>query len=65
MTYLELSEDGGGSHKFYEVTVAGTSVTITYGRIGEAGQTKVTNFPTEAKAQAAADKKIGEKTRKG
>ncbi|MFG1941505.1 WGR domain-containing protein [Nonomuraea sp. NPDC048826] len=65
MTYLELSEDGGGAHKFYEVTVAGTQVTITYGRIGEAGQTKVSSFPTEAKAQAAADKKIGEKTRKG
>ncbi|MEV0388657.1 WGR domain-containing protein [Nonomuraea sp. NPDC050643] len=65
MTYLELSEDGGGSHKFYEVTVAGAQVTITYGRIGEPGQTKVTSFPTEAKAQAAADKKLGEKTRKG
>ncbi|GAA3139851.1 WGR domain-containing protein [Nonomuraea roseoviolacea] len=65
MTYLELSEDDGGSHKFYEVTVSGTQVTITYGRIGEAGQTKVTAFPTEAKARAAADKKIGEKTRKG
>ncbi len=65
MTYLELSEDGGGSHKFYEVTVAGTEVTITYGRIGESGQTKVAAFPSEAKAQAAAAKKIGEKTRKG
>lgn len=65
MTYLELSEDGGGSHKFYEVIVAGTEVTITYGRIGEPGQTKVTTFPSEAKAQAAADKKIGEKARKG
>ncbi|MDF2710726.1 MAG: molybdenum metabolism regulator, partial [Nonomuraea muscovyensis] len=65
MTYLELSEDGGGSHKFYEVTVSGTQVTITYGRIGEAGQTKATVFPTEAKARAAAAKKIGEKTRKG
>lgn len=65
MTYLELSEDGGGSHKFYEVTVAGTQVTITYGRIGEPGQTKVSAFPSEAKAQAAAAKKIGEKTRKG
>jgi predicted DNA-binding WGR domain protein len=65
MTYLELSEDGGGSHKYYEVTVAGTQVTITYGRIGENGQTKVTSFPTEAKAQAAAAKKIAEKARKG
>ncbi|GAA2862874.1 WGR domain-containing protein [Nonomuraea rubra] len=65
MTYLELSEDGGGSHKFYEVIVAGTQVTITYGRIGESGQTKVTSFPTEAKAQAAAAKKVAEKSRKG
>ncbi|MFI9556146.1 WGR domain-containing protein [Nonomuraea endophytica] len=65
MTYLELSEDGGGAHKYYEVTVVGTQVTITYGRIGESGQTKVTAFPSEAKAQAAAAKKIGEKTRKG
>lgn len=33
MTYLELSEDGGGSHKFYEVTVAGTQVTITHSSV--------------------------------
>ncbi|MET7459475.1 WGR domain-containing protein [Nonomuraea sp. NPDC005501] len=65
MTYLELSEDDGGSHKFYEVIVSGAQVTITYGRIGEAGQTKVTGFPTEAKAQAAAAKKISDKIRKG
>ncbi|MFB4269603.1 WGR domain-containing protein [Nonomuraea sp. GTA35] len=65
MTYVELSEDGGGSHKFYEVVVAGTQVTITYGRIGESGQTKVTSFPTEAKARAAAAKKVAEKSRKG
>ncbi|MFI0423012.1 WGR domain-containing protein [Spongiactinospora sp. 9N601] len=65
MTYLELSEDSGGAHKFYEVTVAGTQVTISYGRIGEVGQTKVTSFPTQAKAEAAAAKKIAEKTRKG
>ncbi|WP_204052057.1 WGR domain-containing protein [Microbispora siamensis] len=65
MTYLELSEDGGGAHKFYETVVSGTRVTITYGRIGEAGQTKVTDFPTEDKARAAAAKKINEKLRKG
>ncbi|MFF0312325.1 WGR domain-containing protein [Streptosporangium sp. NPDC004379] len=65
MTYLELSEDGGGAHKFYEATVSGTQVTITYGRIGEAGQTRVTDFPTAEKARAAAAKKVGEKMRKG
>ncbi|MEU6998349.1 WGR domain-containing protein [Nonomuraea sp. NPDC046570] len=65
MTYLELSEDDGSAHKFYEVVVAGTEVTITYGRIGEAGQRKVSSFPTADKARAVADKKLGEKLRKG
>ncbi|MBG0815654.1 WGR domain-containing protein [Planomonospora sp. ID82291] len=64
-TYLELSEDGGGSHKFYEVVLDGTQVTISYGRIGEGGQTKVSAFATAEKAEAAAAKKIGEKVRKG
>ncbi|WP_214107453.1 WGR domain-containing protein [Acrocarpospora catenulata] len=65
MTYLELSEDGGSAHKFYETVVDGTQVTITFGRIGESGQAKVTTFPTAEKAQAAAAKKIAEKVRKG
>ncbi|GII62267.1 molybdenum metabolism regulator [Sphaerisporangium krabiense] len=64
-TYLELSEDAGSAHKFYEVVVADTEVTITYGRIGERGQTKVTGFASAGKAEAAAEKKIAEKVRKG
>lgn len=64
-TYLELSEDSGSAHKFYEVLVAGVDVTITYGRIGESGQTKTTAYPTPEKAASAAAKKIGEKVRKG
>ncbi|HEU5333655.1 MAG TPA: WGR domain-containing protein [Actinocrinis sp.] len=64
-TYLELSEDGGGAHKYYEVTVAGTVVTIRYGRIGAGGQTQTSTFPTADKASAAAAKKIAEKVRKG
>ena len=64
-TYLELSEANGSAHKFYEVAVAGTQVTIRYGRIGEAGQTQVSSFPTTEKAAAAAGKKVAEKMRKG
>ncbi|AWS45989.1 WGR domain-containing protein [Streptosporangium sp. 'caverna'] len=64
-TYLELSEDGGNSHKFYEVVLDGTQVTISYGRIGESGQAKASAFATEEKAAAAAAKKISEKVRKG
>ncbi|MBO8186477.1 WGR domain-containing protein [Streptomyces spirodelae] len=64
-TYLELSQEGGGAHKFYEVTVDGQAVTVRYGRIGAAGQTQTTTFPTAAKARTAAAKKVGEKVRKG
>lgn len=64
-TYLELSESSGSAHKFYEVSVAGTQVTIRYGRIGDTGQTQVSSFPTAARAEAAAGKKVAEKLRKG
>ncbi|WP_018353103.1 WGR domain-containing protein [Longispora albida] len=64
-TYLELSEDGGGSHKFYEVVVEGGTVTIRYGRIGESGQVKTSSFADLTRARAEAQKKIREKMRKG
>ncbi|GLU46269.1 WGR domain-containing protein [Nocardiopsis ansamitocini] len=65
ITYLELSEDSGSAHKFYEVKVEGTEVTIRYGRIGDAGQVRSSTHPTREKAGAVAAKKIGEKIRKG
>jgi predicted DNA-binding WGR domain protein len=64
-TYLELSEEQGASHKFYEITVEGTQITIRYGRIGDRGRFQTSNYPTPEKAQAAAQKKIKEKMRKG
>ncbi|AEV85893.1 molybdenum metabolism regulator [Actinoplanes sp. SE50] len=64
-TYLELSEDTGSAHKFYEVTVDGTDLTVRYGRIGDRGQVKQSSFTTPEKAKAEASKKIGEKVRKG
>jgi predicted DNA-binding WGR domain protein len=64
-TYLELSEDNGSAHKFYEVSIAGTQVSIRYGRIGTAGALQTSTFPTPDKAESAAAKKIGEKVRKG
>src|SRR5260221_11291072 len=63
--YLELSEEGGGSHKFYELIVVGTQVRIRFGRIGDAGQTKARDYSTAALAQTFADKKIREKPNKG
>jgi predicted DNA-binding WGR domain protein/outer membrane protein assembly factor BamB len=64
-TYLELSEEGGGSHKFYEAVVKGKELTIRFGRIGDQGQTSTKKFPTPEAAKAEAQKKIAEKTRKG
>lgn len=65
ITYLELSEEGGGAHKFYEVRHAGTEVAIRFGRIGETGQTRSAGYATSEKAAAAAARKVGEKVRKG
>ncbi len=62
-TYLELSE--GGAHKFYEVTVAGTELTIRYGRIGDNGQTSTSKLASPEKASAEGAKKIAEKVKKG
>src|SRR5262249_18803664 len=64
-TYLELSEEGGGSHKFYEVTVKGKEVAIRYGRIGDPRQTSTKSYPTAEAARADAEKKLNEKRRKG
>ncbi|MFF5180554.1 WGR domain-containing protein [Micromonospora sp. NPDC000316] len=63
-TYLELSEVDG-AHKFYEVAVDDATLTVRYGRIGDQGQTKASAYPDNARARAAAAKKIGEKVRKG
>jgi predicted DNA-binding WGR domain protein len=63
-TYLELSEVDG-AHKFYEVVVDNATLTVRYGRIGDQGQIKASAYPDNARARAAAAKKIGEKVRKG
>lgn len=64
-TYLELSEEGGSAHKFYEVVLDQARLTIRYGRIGESGQSQVKDFPSADKARSEAQKKIAEKAKKG
>ncbi len=64
-TYLELSQDSGTAHKFYEVVVDGTTMTIRYGRIGTNGATSSKSFSSEEAAQKEAAKKIKAKKRKG
>jgi uncharacterized protein (TIGR02996 family) len=53
------------SHKFWNIDVSGKSFTVTYGKVGSAGQSQTKTFPTPEKAQAEADKLIREKTGKG
>jgi uncharacterized protein (TIGR02996 family) len=53
------------SHKFWNIEVTGKSFTVTFGKLGTAGQKQTKTFPTADKAQAEADKLIKEKTKKG
>ena len=53
------------SSKFWEVTVEGSTLTVRFGKIGSAGQTKVTECASDDEAQAQASKLVAEKTKKG
>src|SRR5947209_6035053 len=53
------------SHKFWNIELKGKSFTVTFGRMGTAGQTQTKEFADEAGAQAAADKLVREKLAKG
>jgi DNA ligase-1 len=61
--YFEFVE--GTSSKFWEIAVAGTDVTVRFGRIGTNGQTKTKSFSDESAARKHADSLIEEKTGKG
>lgn len=61
--YFELVDEK--SSKFWEVDVAGTEVTVRYGRIGTNGTSKPKQFASEDAAAAHADKLIEQKTGKG
>ena len=56
---------GGNSRKFWEITVAGSDVTVRFGRIGTDGQSQTKSFDDEAAAARHAEKLIAAKTKKG
>lgn len=60
---FELVE--GSSSKFWQIEVEGASLTVTFGRIGTAGQSKTTKCASPEAARSEADKLIREKTKKG
>src|SRR6516162_2405654 len=53
------------SHKFWNIELQGNALTVTYGRIGTAGQTQTKTFADAAKAQKEHDKLVKEKLAKG
>ncbi|WP_298952156.1 DUF4132 domain-containing protein [uncultured Methylobacterium sp.] len=63
MERYELVE--GTSAKFWEAGIAGTTLTVRFGRIGTQGQSKDKTFPDAAAAVKEKDKLVREKTAKG
>lgn len=53
------------SHKFWSIAVEGEQIVTRWGRVGTDGQEKPKAFASEAEAEAAAEKLVGEKVRKG
>jgi predicted DNA-binding WGR domain protein len=56
---------GGSSSKFWEIAREGAQVTVTFGRIGTAGQTQVKDLGTEAAGIKYFDSLVAEKVKKG
>ncbi|MFO1253971.1 MAG: WGR domain-containing protein, partial [Inhella sp.] len=63
MRRFELIE--GSSSKFWEVDLSGTELTVRFGRIGTAGQSKTKAFDDAAAALKELNKLVKEKTGKG
>lgn len=55
----------GGSRKFWQLELRGSSHVVTFGKIGTAGQTREKSFATADAARADAAKLVKEKTSKG
>ncbi len=56
---------GGSSSKFWEIARTGAEVSVTFGRIGTAGQTQVKDLATQEAAIKHLDTLIAEKVKKG
>ncbi|MEV0608665.1 DUF4132 domain-containing protein [Polymorphospora rubra] len=55
----------GGSAKFWRIDRSGSTVTVSYGRLGTDGRTQVKHLGSEQAAIAHADRLVTEKVRKG
>jgi predicted DNA-binding WGR domain protein len=55
----------GSSQKFWEISVAGCSFTVRFGKIGTSGQTQTKTFADEITAKNQAERLVSEKVKKG
>ena len=62
-THLVFQE--GTSHKFWKITVDGSSTTVNYGKVGTSGQNQEKEHKDEAAAEKFASKEIAGKKKKG
>ena len=65
MTTRRLTCTEGGSSKFWEGETEGANLTVRFGKIGTAGQTKTKTLASAAAADKELQKLIGEKLGKG
>ncbi len=56
---------GGGSRKFWEITLSNNAFTVRFGRIGTAGQNQTKAFGDETSVRREAERLIAEKLAKG
>lgn len=55
----------GSSNKFWTISLEGSSFTVTFGKIGTAGQSQTKSFGSNDEAQTAYKKLVAEKMKKG
>ncbi|HEY0736263.1 MAG TPA: DUF4132 domain-containing protein [Herpetosiphonaceae bacterium] len=65
MSTREFHYQDDTSSKFWRITLLKDSYTVQFGRIGTEGQIQTKTFADEKSAQAASDKQIAEKLKKG
>ena len=53
------------SHKFWNIEVSGSELSVNFGKAGTAGQTQTKSYTSDDECQKAADKLVAEKTKKG
>ncbi|RHX85511.1 leucine-rich repeat domain-containing protein [Leptospira stimsonii] len=61
--YLTYQDEG--SHKFWSIEVSGNTFTVTFGKIGSAGQSSIKAFHNETECLKEAEKVFREKLKKG